>query len=213
MADFLRSGIQRGFRDGCDQANGRDGGSLDVAISTKDPVLMAYGQQMLDDNQFFAKLKERMEDRRTSSKTWLLSVPENYEKIKALPPMGVRLPMTKGQPDFVFADTTDGVIALKNGDDILYVSLYWRARSAINNLARVHYLTPVMERDATVHIETRFNDSGEVYTIPDWTNMGFARGRAEDWYEQQGMHLATAGEKQPKVTCRTNQTIVFYRNP
>jgi len=34
------------------------------------------------------------------------------------------------------------VVALKHGDDILYASLYWRARSAINHLARVHYIMP-----------------------------------------------------------------------
>jgi hypothetical protein len=158
---------------------------------------MGYGQQMLQDNQFFAGLKKRLADKRITAKTRLLSVPENYEKIAALPASSARLPMSAGQPDFVFADPMDGVIAVKNGEDILYASLYWRSRGSINHLARVHYLTPTLERDATVNIQTEFTDSGHVFTVPDWTNMGFSRGREEKWYRDQGMHLAAAGDQQP----------------
>lgn len=178
-----------------DQMNGSGGGSFDIAIATQDPVLMGYGQQVLEDNQFFAGVKKRMEARK--SKRGLLSVPENYKIIAALPESSTRLPMSEGQPDFVFSDPMDGVIAVKNGHEILYASLYWRSRSAINNLARVHYLTPTMERDATVNITTEFNDSGKTYTLPDWTNMGFGKGREEQYYRNLGMKLAMAGQKQP----------------
>jgi hypothetical protein len=180
-----------------DQMNGREGGSFGAALSTMDPALIGYAQQMLEDNQYFAAVETRMKDNKVAAKTWLLSVPEDYEKMISLPRQAIRLPMSPGQPDFVFADTEDGLIALKNGDDILYASLYWRARNAVNNLARVHHLTPVMERDATVHIQSRFNDSGLTYTIPDQPNMGFGNGRAEGWYKEQGIHNADAGLQQP----------------
>ncbi len=180
-----------------DQLNGREGGSLDAAAATRDPAVIGYAQQMLEDNQFFAALKKRMADQKTAAKTWLLPVPENYELIESLPASSFRLPMSPGQPDFVFADTQDGVIALKNGDDILYTSLYWRARVAVNSLARVHYLTPAMERDATVNIEIRFKHSGHFYTVPDHTNVGFGKGRAEEYYRDRGLHLAAAGLQQP----------------
>lgn len=180
-----------------DQTNGRDGGSFDAAIATGDPVLMGYGQQMLEDHQFFAKLKERIEIRHTNSKTRLLAVPEQYEIIASLPPQKYRLPMTEGQPDFVFVDTDDGVLAFKDRGHMVYISLYWRARHAINNLARVHHLTPYMERDSIVHVETEFDDSGDTYTVPDRTNAGFGRGSNEDWYRNQGMIQAMAGIEQP----------------
>jgi hypothetical protein len=183
-----------------DQTNGRDGGSFDAAIATGDPVLMGYGQQMLEEHQFFAKLKERMDIRHTNSKTRLLAVPEQYAIIASLPPQEYRLPMTEGQPDFVFADIDDGVIAFKDRGTIFYVSLYWRARHAINNLSRVHCLTPYMERDSIVCIETEFDDSGKTYRVPDRTNAGFGRGSNEDWYRDQGMEQAMADEKQPIAT-------------
>ena len=38
-----------------------------------------------------------------------------------------RLPMSDGMPDALFSDEEVGVVALKDGDEILYTSLYWRA--------------------------------------------------------------------------------------
>ena len=102
--------------------------------------------------------------------------------------------MTPGQPDFVFTDEEDGVVALKNGDDILYVSLYWRARNAINFLARVHYITPRMDRIAVVREETEFEPSGLTFTRPDFINFGFGNGGPRYPVE---MHSAHAGEKLP----------------
>ncbi|VGO11790.1 hypothetical protein PDESU_00336 [Pontiella desulfatans] len=185
-----------------DQTNGRDGGAFEVAVSTGDKVLLGYGQQMLEDNQYFAAVKERMESRHTNSKTYLLNVPELYEYVASLPEQPYRLPMTDGQPDFVFADPGDGVLAFKDRGTFFYASLYWRARHSVNNLARVHYMTPYIERDAIVNIETVFEDSGEVYTFPERTNMEFSRGREERWYTNQGIYQAMAGVKEPiaKVT-------------
>ncbi len=180
-----------------DQMNGRDGGGFDVAVATGDKVLLAYAQQMLEDNQFFESIKHRLEHRSTNSKTYLLGVPERYEFVASLPKQPYRLPMSDGHPDFVFTDPGNGLLAFKDRGHIVYASLYWRARHAVNNLARVHCLTPYMERDSIVNIDTVFEDSGEVYTIPDRTNQEFSRGRAENWYEAQGIHQAMAGVELP----------------
>ena len=102
--------------------------------------------------------------------------------------------MSPGQPDFVFSDEEDGVIALKNGDEILYASLYWRARHAVNSLARIHYLTPEIDRIATVYQQVEFTPSGMDYTRPDWTNFGFANGGHRYPKEFISAH---AGEKLP----------------
>jgi len=169
---------------------------LDVAAATLDPVLIGYGQQMIEDNQFFASLEKRVKLRGWHPLTRLLAAPRNYEKIQSQPPQKTRLPMAWDQANFVFTDPEIGVVAFKNGREILYTSLYWRARYAINNLARVHHLTPSTERDATIKIETRFKDSGEFFTLPDQTNEPFSR-RHEGFYQGEGMSLAVAGEKQP----------------
>jgi hypothetical protein len=192
-----------------DQTNGRDGGAFDVAVATGDKVLLGYGQQMLEDNQFFIALKERMESRNTNSKTYLLGVPERYEIVAAQQSQPYRLPMTPGQPDFVFADPGDGVLAFKDRGNIFYVSLYWRARHAINNLARMHYMTPYMERDSIVRTETVFDDSGEVFTIPERTNMEFSKGREENWYTQQGIYQAMAGVELPIAKVRGDDSFTF----
>lgn len=177
---------------------------LDVAAATLDPVLIGYGQQMIEDNQYFASIEKRVKLRGWEPLTRLLGAPRNYEKVKSQPPQSTRLPMAWDQANFVFTDPEIGVVALKHGREILYTSLYWRARYAINNLARVHHLTPSTERDATVKIETRFNDSGMFYTQPDQTNEPFSR-RHEGFYQSEGMSLAVAGEKQPVAKVPADQ--------
>jgi hypothetical protein len=74
--------------------------------------------------------------------------------------------MTPGQPDFVFTDEEDGVVALKNGEEILYASLYWRAGNAINFLARVHDAQPSFDRIAVVGEATEFEPSGQMLKGP-----------------------------------------------
>jgi hypothetical protein len=102
--------------------------------------------------------------------------------------------MTPGQPDFVFSDEEDGVVAIKNGDEILYASLYWRARNAVNSLARVHFTTPTIDRIAVVGEDVQFTPSGDFYTRPDHVNFGFANGGPKSPVE---LHSVSAGEKLP----------------
>ena len=171
-----------------------DGSALYALAATLDPLSVGSAQQMFADNQFFASLQDSMKTGGLRITAGLLGVPDEYEKLKAQLPSPVRLPMTPGQPDFAFADEEDGVVAIKNGNDILYVSLYWRARYAINNLARIHYITPRFDRIAVVRQAAQFTPSGMAYTVPDWVDLGFAgynHGYPAD------LHQAMAGEKQP----------------
>lgn len=178
------------------QISSRDGGPLEIAAATLDPVMLGYSQQIINDNQYFKSLKARAKGGRYSELTSFMDAPESYAKVKEQEAQNISLPMTPGQADFVFADPEIGTLALKNGEDILYVSLYWRARYAINNLARIHYLGPNFEYDATVHIKTEFNESEYTYEMPDRTNAPFT-GKLEGSYRKEGMSLATAGQKQP----------------
>ena len=124
-----------------------DGSPVDAAAATLDPYLVGYVQQMLADNQFFASVREHMKDRGFRVTAGLLEVPDGYATVKAQPPSPHRLPMSRGGGDYVFSDEEDGVLAVKRGDEILYVSLYWRARYGVNHLARVHSISPTFERD------------------------------------------------------------------
>ena len=178
------------------QIASRDGGPLEIAAATLDPVMLGYGQQIIADKQYFKTLKERAKGNRPSELLSLMDAPQSYHKVIEQPKHNYQLPMTPGQPDFVFADPEEGALALKNGDQVLYVALYWRARYAINNLARIHYLGPDFEYDATVHIHTEFNNSGLTYTMPDLTNAPFT-SKLERFYKDAGMYLATAGQQQP----------------
>lgn len=177
-----------------DQRPSWDGGPFQAALASGDQQLIGYSQQMLEDGQFFESIRETNEDKGFRTTFGLLAVPARYEAMKALAPRKERLPMSWDQPDFVFSDEEDGVVALKNGDEILYVSLYWRARYAVNFLSRVHLLTPRFDRIATVASEIRFTPSGMEYERPDWTNFGFGNGGIRYPGEIVSAH---AGEKLP----------------
>ncbi|MGD0382022.1 MAG: hypothetical protein ABSA77_00780, partial [Thermoguttaceae bacterium] len=170
-----------------------DGSALYSAAATLNPDSVGCVQQMFADNQFFASVKARMKDTGLRVTMGLLGVPDQYDALKAQPPSSRRLPMSPSQSDFVWTDEEDGVVALKNGDDVLYVSLYWRARGAINFLARIHYITPSIDRIAVARQETDFESSGLFYTRPD-NFIGFAQRGVRYPVE---VHCADAGEKLP----------------
>jgi hypothetical protein len=171
-----------------------DGSPLQSPAITLDEHLVGYARQMFDDGQFFQSVRERMKDKSLRVTAGLLETPDQYQLLKSQSARAHKLPMSAGEPDFVFSDEDDGVIAVKHGDEVLYVSLYWRARNAVNFLARVHYMTPHVERVATVRQETTFEPSGLSYTRPDRVDFGFANGGHK---YPGGLHSAHAGEKLP----------------
>jgi hypothetical protein len=132
---------------------------------------------MIADNQFFKSEVHAMDDHAQPLRTTIgrLETPDEYELILSQPPSNFRLPMSENK-DFVFTDETDGLVAFRHGDEIFYASLYWRARFGINNLARIHYITPQFDRIAVVTEETQFQSSGKEFTWPNWTNFGFGNG-------------------------------------
>jgi hypothetical protein len=172
-----------------------DASPLSAAAATLDPEIIGHVQQMFADGQFFVSMQHQMAQSGNLRVTaGLLNVPDDYALLKSQPPSLRRLPMTPGQPDFVFSDEEDGVVAVKRGDEILYASLYWRARNAVNFLARVHYTTPTVDRIAVVHEDAQFEPDGAMYTRPDWITFGFGNGGPRYPVE---LHSAHAGEKLP----------------
>jgi hypothetical protein len=176
------------------QRPSRDASAMESARDTLDANLIGYAQQMIDDNQFFGSIAQVSKEKTFRTTAGLLDTSDDYETVEAQKHDAKRLPMTFGQPDFVFSDEEDGVVAVKNGGDIFYASLYWRARNAINFLGRVHYLTPDMARIAVVQEGIEFEPSGMEYTRPDWTNMGFGNGGMK---YPGDFHSALAGERLP----------------
>ena len=145
---------------------------------------------MIDDGQFYSVVKQKMSDKTINSTQTLLRIPGEYEKI-ANHKTAKKLPMSDNK-DILFTDEEVGVVALKNGDEILYASLYWRANYAINFLARVHYITPQCDRIATVFEDVEFEHSGLYYTRPERTNLAFSQDL--DFYNVKSAHT---GEKLP----------------
>ncbi|PLR25675.1 hypothetical protein SGCZBJ_10650 [Caulobacter zeae] len=143
------------------QKSGWDNTPFNVAVATRDPQLMAIARQALDDGQYYAVLRDRLKDKNQRTTIGLLDAYDEWLAVKAWPKSEVKLPMTAGQPDFVFADPEGGVVAIKNGDDVLYASLYWRANCGVNRLARFHYQTPTVDRIATIAARVDFEPSGK----------------------------------------------------
>jgi hypothetical protein len=172
-----------------------DASSIYCAAATLAPDAIGFFQQMEADHQFFSSLDLQMKQNNGLRVTaGLLGVPDQYDLLKAQAASKIRLPMSPGEPDFAWADEEDGVLAVKHGEDIFYASLYWRARSAINFLARVHDVTPHFDRIAVVQEETQFEPSGQTYQRPDWVNMGFGNGGLK---YPGDLHSAEAGESLP----------------
>lgn len=158
------------------QRSSLDDTPLYAAALTLDPAALGAVQQMSADNQLSSSIDHMAKDKRLRADFGLLTVPDDYEKIHAQPETGRRLPMSWDQPDTVFADEEDGVVAIKHGHEILYVSLYWRSRMGINGLARTHYLTPQYQEVGVVYEDVKFAPSGRVWKRPNWINFGFANG-------------------------------------
>lgn len=170
-----------------------DGSPVQAVAETLSPSLIGFAQQMFEDNQFFDLVQKQLEGSGLRVTANLLAVPGDYEAVRSQPAARMRMPMS-GDRDFVFADEEDGVVAIRRGEEILYVSLYWRARHAVNFLARVHHITPQLERLAVVREETVYEPSGMTYKRPDWTNFGFGNGGPR--YPGE-FHSAHAGEELP----------------
>lgn len=158
------------------------------------PQAVGFAQQCLADNQFFrAENKAPSQFFRGTTVLIALSVPRQYAQVKAMPACPYRLPMSHGQPDFVWADPQNAVVVVKHGHDRLWAELYYRAQPGINRLARVHFTQPRMDRLATVNEQVQFTPSGMYSIRPNWTDVNFRPGYTRQDHAQQ----AFAGQKLP----------------
>lgn len=185
-----------------------DGNPLTAVAVFGDRDIAGYAQQMIDDGQFATQLalltSSSLYTRvRLNAFDFIVS---HLPTFKELTPSSTRLPAgTWDEPDFVFTDEVNGCIALKRGREIFYSSLYYRARQGVNDLARVHLLTPESERSATVRETSVFRkNSADTFTVQDWACWDFAvndSGNASTVpaggrkYPGTEVHQALKGEK------------------
>ena len=172
----------------------RESEPMEEAAVTKDPRIAGIAQQCLADNQYFQLLQSRLSDNDPLMVLNLLRAVSDYAAVIHLPLSSYRLPMTPGQPDFVWADPEDAVIALKHGHDRLYVNFYYRSERAINGVVRLHYLTPSVERIVTAQSHYRYVPSGHTYVRPDWIDSIRSVGLVPPCKQ---IHQAWAGERMP----------------
>lgn len=152
-----------------------DNSPLEAAASALDPGSTGAVRQMLAERQYFPAVAKMLEADGMRPAAALLGEPERFALLSSRPASAELLPMS-GKKDFVWSDEEAGVVAVKDGADILYASLYWRAPSGVNFLAKVHFLTPEFERIATVREEVDFKPSGLTVLRPGWTTFGSGSG-------------------------------------
>ncbi|MDP9793014.1 hypothetical protein J2S43_001526 [Catenuloplanes nepalensis] len=185
-----------------------DGHPLQAVAVLQDPALTGWAHQMVEDGQLAPQLDLFLS---TSLYTRVglnafRFVSRDWPAFQRLRDSGARLPARWEAPDFVFTDETVACVAVKRGKELFYASLYWRARQAVNDLARVHLLTPQSERSATVRETSVFDrDPENVFIVQDWAAWDFAINDSGEVstvpaggpaYPGPKLHQAFAGEKQ-----------------
>jgi len=167
---------------------------LEVAATIpEDPISLGVAQRFIADGYYFDHIASRLNDPQTQA---MMHNIDDFEKIKALPKVEFKFPMEDGQPDFVFSDEENAVVALKHGNDRLFINLYFRAENAVNSVAKILEITPTITRIVTAKTNTTVIESGETYTRKDdidWIR-GDTSGRVPPGPK---IHQAWAGEKLP----------------
>jgi hypothetical protein len=164
---------------------------MEVPAFAKDPVSVGAAQQCLEDNQYFVRLAQRAKDNDTLG---MMRNLDEYATVKTLPKSAFRLPMTDGQPDFVFSDEEDAVLAVKHGQQRLFVNFYYRQEFGVSGMARLLDVTPAIMRIATVKAQFDVVSSGQEWTRPDVIDFERSGGFPPPGEQ---IHQAWRGEKLP----------------
>ncbi len=138
------------------------------AMFPENKKIVGVAQQMLADNQYFQYIQRRLKDNQTGA---MMRNVEDYEKVKGLPPSDYRLPMTDGQPDFVYSDEENGIVVVKHGDTRIFANFYWRAVYGVNGLARLLEVDSVNTKVATVQTEFKIENVAGTYKRPNAIHM------------------------------------------
>jgi len=171
--------------------NIREAWWMELPAFLKDPVSVGAAQQCLDDNQYFPRLASRTND---NDALGMMRNIDEYKTVKTLPKSSFRLPMTDGQPDFVFSDEQDAVMAIKHGEERLFINFYFRQEFGVSGATRILDITPTIMRIATVQSHFEVIPSGHEWTRPDIIDFERSGGFPPPG---EKLHQAWAGEKLP----------------
>jgi hypothetical protein len=151
-----------------------DSHPLMSAAVFNDPDLVGWTQELMDDGQFYKQLNFIATYNWTRvGLTALRLLSRDLDAFLALPARPNRLPTGWGAPDFVLSDEDNGALAVKNGEEVLFVSLYWRSRQGVNDYARVHHVTPTDQRSGTIRQHTA-GLTDDTFTARDWILWDYA---------------------------------------
>jgi hypothetical protein len=164
---------------------------MELPAFFKDPVSVGAVQQCLEDNQYFVRLAQRANDNDTLG---MMRNIDDYATVKALPKGPYRLPMTDGQPDFVYSDEENAVLALKHGAQRLFVNFYYRQEFGVSGVVRILDVGPTVMRIATVQAQFEVDASGQEWTRPDVIDFERSGGFPPPGEE---IHQAWRGERLP----------------
>jgi hypothetical protein len=147
------------------------GGNDFAAAVLKDPSAIRAAQLALAHGNQRSVLDQRNAHFVGSVLDALLHM-EHVGMLLSLPPTDCRLPMEDGQPDYAWADEQGGTVVVKHRGARIYMSLNWRRgfsegkrdakHAQVNNIARVHYTTPTIDRIATIAMESPYG-FGKLY--------------------------------------------------
>jgi len=142
---------------------------LRCAAVTLDTNLVGYAKQMLADNEYFNSLTVTGTIGNQGDSRDALDVFNDYNIVSAAPDSGVRLPMTDGQPDFAWADEENGIIAVKHGNERLWLETYYQAKTGtgVNGVGRFYYSTNNFDRYGMLEVTPQINFSGSFYVRPN----------------------------------------------
>ncbi|MES5818145.1 Tat pathway signal sequence domain protein [Streptomyces sp. RG80] len=151
-----------------------DSNPVMTAAVFKDPDIVGWTQEMVDDGQLYPQLNLQ------ATHTWtrvglnaLRFLSRDWPEFQALAARPGRIPTGPGRPDFVFTDEENGCVAVKNGDELLFASLYFRSRQGVNNYARIHHVTATDQRSATIR-ERSAGLTDDTFAARDWILWDYA---------------------------------------
>ncbi|WP_406430796.1 Tat pathway signal sequence domain protein [Streptomyces sp. NBC_00631] len=151
-----------------------DSNPLMTAAVFKDPDIVGWTQEMITDGQLYPQLNLQ------ATHPWtrvglnaLRFLSRDLPEFQSLPARPGRIPTAWEQPDFVLTDEENGCVAVKNGEELLFASLYFRSRQGVNNYARIHHVTPTDQRSATIR-ERSGGLTDDTFTARDWVLWDYA---------------------------------------
>jgi hypothetical protein len=179
---------------------------MEIAAFTRDPAAVGACQQCLEDNQYYPRFLGRAKDNDTRG---MMRNVDEYLTVQALPRSSFRIPTDEDQPDFVFSDEENAVVAIKHQDRLLFVNFYYRQERGVSGSTRILEVEPRVMRIATVLSHFEVNGTGRFWTRPDVVdflrNGGFTP-------PGENIHQAWTGEKLPIAKRPDDAKLPAYGN-